>query len=265
MSNLIAARGMPATAEPSVEEARRLPRQLPALQLVALGLAPGAAGAVVYVALAAAVTAAGYPPIAALLIAIVIAIVPIEVGALVVARRVSRPRAEPLIPYRRKTPWRTVAWLVPLLLLAAVAGSVALTPVDGVLQTYVFGGLPGWFKNPLDVNAVGAYSRSAWITTLAVYMVLNGVAGPIVEELYFRGWLLPRMERYGRWAPLFNACLFSLYHFWMPWGFLSRVAAVAPYIYAVRWRRNIYIGIAVHILLNCIGGLLVVAQIASRL
>jgi hypothetical protein len=37
--------------------------------------------------------------------------------------------------------------------------------------------------------------------------LLNGVIGPVVEELYFRGFLLPRMEGLGRWAPLVNVTL----------------------------------------------------------
>jgi membrane protease YdiL (CAAX protease family) len=73
------------------------------------------------------------------------------------------------------------------------------------------------------------------------------------------------MARFGRWAPLLNAALFSLYHFWLPAQFFTRLAAVAPLIYAVRWRRNIYLGMAVHVLLNTIGGGLLVAQVAGRL
>lgn len=216
-----------------------------------------------YVATEHVIEGAGYPPIAALLMAVAVAIIPIEIGTLLIARRGAKARSETLVPYRERLPWRSAAWLVPVLLLAAVFGSVLLTPVDAALLNHVFGGLPKWFQLPIDASHADAYSRSAWIITLAAYMLLNGLAGPIVEELYFRGWLLPRMERFGRWAPLLNAGLFSLYHFWLPWGFLSRVASVAPYIYAVRWRRNIYLGIAVHVLLNTIGGLLIVAQIAS--
>jgi membrane protease YdiL (CAAX protease family) len=73
------------------------------------------------------------------------------------------------------------------------------------------------------------------------------------------------MDRFGRWAPLINVTLFSLYHFWAPWQFLSRVAAVGPFAYAVWWRRNVYLGMVVHIMLNTIGGGLVVVNIAGRL
>jgi hypothetical protein len=40
---------------------------------------------------------------------------------------------------------------------------------------------------------------------------------------------------------------------------------VTPFAYAVWWRRNVYLGMAVHILLNVTGGGLVVASIANRL
>jgi membrane protease YdiL (CAAX protease family) len=37
-----------------------------------------------------------------------------------------------------------------------------------------------------------------------------------LKEYYFRGYLLPRMESWGKWAFVVNAILFSFYHFWQP-------------------------------------------------
>ena len=101
--------------------------------------------------------------------------------------------------------------------------------------------------------------------TLAAYFVLNGVVGPVVEELYFRGYLLPRMERLGRWAPLINVSLFSLYHFWSPWQVMARILGLGPMVYAVRWKRNVYLGMVVHCALNSLGVLLVAAVVMRRL
>ena len=106
---------------------------------------------------------------------------------------------------------------------------------------------------PLPVDDVASFTRTAWIVTLVLYVALNVFAGPMTEELYFRGYLLPRMTRFGRAAPLLNAALFSLYHFWSPWQFLSRVAGVTPFAYGVWWKHNVYLGMAVHVLLNGIG------------
>ena len=44
---------------------------------------------------------------------------------------------------------------------------------------------------------------------------------PWVEELYFRGYLLPRISRYGAWAPLLGGLFFALYHGWQWYGFVT--------------------------------------------
>lgn len=101
--------------------------------------------------------------------------------------------------------------------------------------------------------------------TLAAYLAINGLLGPVVEELYFRGYLLPRMERMGRWAPLVNVTLFSLYHFWSPWQVMARIVGLGPTVYAVRWKRNVYLGIVVHCALNTLSVLIVIGLVVGRI
>ena len=114
-------------------------------------------------------------------------------------------------PVSRRMPVSSWAWLVPALLLAALVGSAIATFADAAVAKGLFSWLPAWYLRPIDFQVVGRYSATAWVVTLAAYMMLNGFAGPIVEELYFRGFLLPRMDRFGRWAPLINVTLFSPY------------------------------------------------------
>ena len=145
-----------------------------------------------------------------------------------------------------------------------IAGS--LSPVKIVEAQQTFNGwLPDWFVRPIDPDRVGEYSREAWLVTLAGYLVLNGFVGPIVEELYFRGYLLPRMEWMGRWAPLVNVSLFSLYHFWSPWQVLGRILGLGPTVYAVRWKENVYLGMVVHCSLNTLGIILIGSLVLSRI
>jgi membrane protease YdiL (CAAX protease family) len=125
--------------------------------------------------------------------------------------------------------------------------------------------MPEWFVRPIDPERVGDYSAGAWYLTLAAFLVLNGLVGPIVEELYFRGYLLPRMQGLGRWAPLVNVSLFSLYHFWSPWQIVARILGLGPMVYAVQWKRNVYLGMVVHCTLNTISVALVVALVTGRL
>ena len=85
-----------------------------------------------------------------------------------------------------------------------------------------------------------------------------------MEELYFRGYLLPRMEKYaGKWAPLLNTVLFSIYHFFSPWENLIRIAASYPLIHLVWKKRNIRFGMLVHIIVNTIGGIIALFMILA--
>jgi membrane protease YdiL (CAAX protease family) len=73
------------------------------------------------------------------------------------------------------------------------------------------------------------------------------------------------MGQFGRWAALVNVVLFSLYHFWSPWQLLSRIAGVTPFAYAVWWKRNMYLGAVVHVLLNGIGTVALIVFVMNQL
>ncbi len=218
-----------------------------------------------FVLFAPVIEALGFPPIAALLTAIVLILVPTELGVLWWAARREDARVADLIPYRRSLPGREWAVLVPSLIVLAFLGFGLLQAIEPALIDRFFGWLPDWYVAPIQVDRIGDYSASAWIVTLAAYLAINGLLGPIVEELYFRGYLLPRMERLGRWAPLVNVSLFSLYHFWSPWQVMARIVGLGPTVYAVRWKRNVYLGMVVHCALNTLSVLIVAGLVLSRI
>ena len=233
--------------------------------LIGLFLVPGALMTVAYIAIAPFIETAGFPPIAALLVAIVVVLLPFELGVILRASRDRPGGIRSVIPYRRPLPLRDWLWLVPVLIVAEFVGFGLSMAIEPTVINNLFGWLPDWFVRPIDPDLVGTYSRGAWLVTLAAYLVLNGFVGPIVEELYFRGYLLPRMAWMGRWAPLVNASLFSLYHFWSPWQLLGRILALAPTVYAVRWKENIYLGMVVHCTGNVLGIILIGSLILSRI
>ena len=217
-----------------------------------------------FVVLAPVVDGLGLPPITALLAAIVGVLVPIELGVVLRAGR----RAGGMlgaIPYREPMRPMTWLWLVPTLIVVAFVGFGVHQLIEPPLIDGLFGWLPDWFVTPMDLDGVGTYSSSVWTVTIVAFLVINGFVGPIVEELYFRGYLLPRMEYLGRWAPLVNVTLFSLYHFWSPWQIVARILGFGPTVYAVRWKRNVYLGMVVHCGLNSIAVLLVASMVAGRL
>ncbi|MFL5719035.1 MAG: CPBP family intramembrane glutamic endopeptidase [Chloroflexota bacterium] len=238
--------------------------QLSLPSLVALSLVPGALVTASFVAAAPLTEALGFPPISALLASIVLVLVPLELGVVLWAGR-GQGGALAAVPYRQSMPLRRWLWLVPTLIVLAFLGFGLHMPIEPTLIDGLFGWLPGWFVAPIDPDRDGDFTRNAWIVTIAAYVAINGLLGPIVEELYFRGFLLPRMERFGRWAPLLNVTLFSLYHFWSPWQLIARIVGIGPTVYAVRATRNVWLGAVVHCSLNTLGVLLVAMLVFGRL
>ena len=236
-------------------------------RLLLLHLLPGALAVALFVLIADPIQRAGFPPLLAFLVAVAVVLVPLELLIIVRAGRKEGAGAGPLAAVRFRTPMSRRDWLtlLPALLVAAIVGFGALSLLDQPIRDALFGWLPDWFLELVDTDAIDDYSAGAWILTLIGYFALNVFIGPVVEELYFRGYLLPRMSAMGRWAPLVNTVLFSLYHFWTPWAFLSRVAGVAPFAYGVWWKRNVRLGMAVHIGLNLIGTASLAAYVLGNL
>jgi membrane protease YdiL (CAAX protease family) len=119
-----------------------------------------------------------------------------------------------------------------------------MRPVDDFLYQRLFAWMP-----EIQSGLQPGYSQGALIRTYLMVGIIGAVLAPIVEEYYFRGYLLPRMAYAGRWAPVLHSLLFGLYHVWTPWRFLTRMLGTIPLVYAVRWR-NLYLAVIMHILIN---------------
>jgi membrane protease YdiL (CAAX protease family) len=232
---------------------------------IAYHLLPGLLILAVTVAAVPLVTAAGLPPIAALLLAMLVAQLPVQLGYLLILgwRRNGRLSLAGVVLYRERLRW----WLYPLLVMGILAWSwlawFALTPVSTALQTTLFAWLPPGFAATSSANAASllGYPRSALLLTFGALLLLDGLAGPIVEELYFRGFLLPRLSRFGRKAPLLETLLFTVYHFWQPWLYPTILVAFASVVFTAHRTRNVYVAIWAHCLLNLSGGLAITALV----
>jgi membrane protease YdiL (CAAX protease family) len=237
-------------------------RQHALLPSIALHLVPGALGTLFYVLSAPFAMRLGFPPLLAIYTAIMV-IVTFELGYLLAQgkQHTGRRSLRGIMLYQAPLPIKQYAVLVPLVLAWAILASSLLAPLDMFVAQTLFAWLPDWYLFTDVPNYAGLYTHSALIVTLVVGLMLNGIVGPLVEELYFRGYLLPRLARFGRWAPIINVVLFSLYHFWSPWQFVSRVLVVLSWAYLAWCKRNITVGIISHCLLNFIGTLVLFAGI----
>lgn len=227
------------------------------LESVALHLIPGLAGTGAYVLIAPVLMEQGYPALLGLLVAAFIVIMPIQLGILLAAAKMQTGKFSvgEVILYRQPLPkWQY--FVIPLGLVVWGFLASGVTPIlDTAIASTWFSWLPEWFFI-FDLEQFSNYSRSALLVTFLAGLAINGIALPLVEELYFRGYLLPRLERFGKWSPAISASLFSLYHFFTPWQFFSRIVWLLPWVYIAWAKRNIYLIIITHCLANVLGWLL---------
>jgi membrane protease YdiL (CAAX protease family) len=213
-------------------------------------LLPGLLAYVVYVPASAVVTSRGLPPPLALFLTMLVVLIPFELGVLAHAWKTAGSAGRSgVVPYTRRLSAVGYAVAVPSLLAWAFFCFFVIAPRE---ESFVKSGISSLLGWSLGSSAAPGGSRAAWIATMCLGLVVNGLAMPVVEELYFRGYLLPRIPGRRRWSPLLNALLFSLYHFFSPWQNLSRTLAVVPIAYVVSWKRSIYVGVLTHCLLNTI-------------
>ena len=160
-----------------------------------------------------------------------------------------------VVLYRKKMPWwqyilfglPIVAWMM----FVVIAG----WEINEFLRKIFFSWIPDWYY--LSRGSIEQNTPAVEITMVVLSLLLFGIIGPIVEELYFRGYLLPRLSKFGKWAPLLNVVLFILYHFWQLHFLGLSIIALLPMVYIVWWKRNVYLGIIVHCSTNLIGQIII--------
>ncbi|HSP47304.1 MAG TPA: CPBP family intramembrane glutamic endopeptidase [Clostridiaceae bacterium] len=140
-------------------------------------------------------------------------------------------------------------------LLFAFAGlmSATLAPLENSLFAPISNKLiqvmPAYFEwNNMEYYK--QYSKDILLLTCVAYFILNVFVGPIIEELFFRGYLTSKISRYGNFAPLIITVLFSLYHLWLPFGNLFRISKFFPAAWLAWKKKSIYISIVFHCLCN---------------
>ena len=235
------------TPDAAIREQHSLPRTL------ALHLLPGALTAAAFYLVGPLVVRAGYPGILAGIIAAGVVLVSLELGWLLREshRRTGSWSIKAVMPFR---PGPFTWWKALIILGLLVWGLlVSAVSIGGSIKDEFFTWLPAWALDPLPASFAETGSSTAQAVVAIGYLVFLVLLAPLVEELYFRGYLLPRITRFGIWAPLINAALFATYHLWKPWDLLTLAVIFAPIAYAV-WRlRDVRISIGAHIALNGFG------------
>ena len=138
---------------------------------------------------------------------------------------------------------------------AAAILSITVAP----LENYLFSGLRNSLLNHLPMGFdwtnyeyLKTFSKPVLIAACIYYFIFNVFAGPITEELFFRGYLSSHYNKQTAFTPILIAILFSLYHFWLPFNNVFRILVFAPVAYVAYKKKNIYISMLFHCMCNLI-------------
>ena len=218
---------------------------------VVLHLLPGILGGICYFTLVPLVKSNGFPSIMALILAGVFVLIPFELGFLILQKRASGQRLfNGVIRYFKKIPIWQYFVLIPTIFILTGLLFKAFGFTSVFLKSF-FGWIPS--EMTFDMGLDSGYPKSKLVITYTLFLILVVLILPTIEELYFRGYLLPRMpSRLKGGTEIIHSGLFALYHTWTPWMVIVRTFGVLPMIYAVKRKENIFIGIVAHCLLNSI-------------
>jgi membrane protease YdiL (CAAX protease family) len=211
-------------------------------RVLVLHLLPGLAAVAVFAVSAPLLARAGLPPVWGMFLAVGLVIAPIELG---IVLRYGRDGVDLTPPLRRDL----VRRLLPTLLVAAVAPGL----VQWAEPTL---SLPDWWS--LDPRPA-----SSWVgvVTIVGWLLAFVLIGPVVEEVYFRGFLLHRIPSF---AVVTNAGLFAVYHLWQPHTWLTVFVFALPLAVVASRPRGVVIAAVTHVTVNAIAFAALLAGLAER-
>lgn len=208
---------------------------------------------VFYVLVGPLIVAQGYPGLAPLLVAELFVLAPIVTLHLLIRAKQLTGRYDlaTVIVYTHKISMRSmVLWSLGGIVLVFLVYA-PLYPVGTFFRNSVFAWLPKWYFDP----GFGSTDAALVAKIFLIAIVVDGLVGPIAEELFFRGYLLARMEHLKSWAPVLNGALFGIYHFWQPHNLVALIGVGIVLSYIVWKTKNVYLGIIIHCAINVLGAI----------
>jgi membrane protease YdiL (CAAX protease family) len=184
-------------------------------------------------------------PLLGYLMAVLVGLIPTQMGILLYAGKKQHGKLilKGVVRYIEKSGFKQYLIFVPIFL---VYNLILFTVVAPLIQPHIVDAIFSWYPKEYnfqllmqgvmgDASSIAGYRGIYFLAGL--YILLSCILGPLVEELYFRGYLLPRMQKYAnKWAPL---------------------------IYLVWQKKDIRFGIFTHVILNSIGGIIILVVLLS--
>ncbi|GHU59303.1 hypothetical protein FACS1894133_5790 [Clostridia bacterium] len=188
------------------------------------------------------------PILLAVLLAIPLGLIPTDLLVILYFSRKEKVKFMEAVGNKVKLPLKKALPVVLIIYVYIIAIAMFLPAFEHAFWQPFFSWLPDWFR--FDRVSPEAIPQNMIVLIIILNLVFNAILGPITEELYFRGFLLPRIERYGKFAPLIDALLFTIYHFFNPFELIFRFVAFVPVAYAAWWKKSFYLSASIHCLIN---------------
>ena len=225
-----------------------------ALQTILLHLLPGLVNIIAIILLMPlAVRLTGSPENGRMLggeLMVIVAMVPMQIGLLLyyAKKTTNTYNIFKLMPFQEKSKLIEYLLFIAIAIIWALSVDALLTPIEHGLRDGIFSFVPDAFA--MRNTDLSLLSKIPLIFTACLMIITNGFVAPITEELYFRGYLLPRINLPPMLMAVTSAVLFSLYHFFSPWYFFSRILMMIPIYCWVVKRKNIRFAIIAHVIAN---------------
>ncbi len=231
---------------------------------VALHWLPGLVALGVYLLTAPWIITLGFPAeFAVALLALPAGVILLEMGYLLYEgkRRNGKFLLDGIVLYRKSMPvWQYGVFVLLLVVWNAAVYMPLLDLTGDWLKNAVYFWAPSWF---LAESNFAQYPQHIVLVMALVSIPAYTLFGAL-EELYFRGYLLPRISRFGVWAPVLSTALFTVYHFDMLQNAVAIFVGFLP-IALLTWRKqNVYLAVIAHAVLNLIAYLLAFLPVLMR-
>lgn len=230
----------------------------PSVVLILLHLGPGIVFTLVFLVMSNLLARYGLSSYLILMIAIPLCLVPIELGVIFLwmMKSAGSRSISHAVGFLQKGTVADYTILPLVLFVFCTILTIPTIPITQFLESHLPKSLPTWVISQEAVRELASVSDAERTIIFILAVFSSGFAAPIAEEVYFRGFLLSRAQRWGKLAPVVNSLLFGIYHFYSPWNVVAIFLKFLPIAYVVSIKKNVRISVLTHCLFNLVNVLL---------
>lgn len=97
---------------------------------------------------------------------------------------------------------KAILIVVVLFCIAGIAFKFVGTWENSLVMPYVNQLVPYYFIAQNFINQLELYPKGIILITTILFLIANGLVLPITEEIYFNGYMLPRLQRFNGFVPV---------------------------------------------------------------